>query len=439
MNEADGNSGDLHFLLVGNGPYANRGCEAIVRGTMNILRRQFGERIRATVSSAAPQEFIEQQAANETDPGIQHIGKPKLRLAPVTGWSKAWLHRRWWGVGNRLLRLAGRQPNPAPLSLLGVESDSLDAAARDACLALQIGGDNYSLDYGLPTLRMKTDEFLWARSVPVVLWGASVGPFDAAGGLAPAIFDHLRRMQLILLREAKSQEYLRLHGVADNLGRMADPAFVMDAVEPPADRIGCRIAENCVGLNLSPMMAPYVTGGDMQAWEDLCVAMVDRVGADTGRDILLIPHVIEPWLVSNSDHALLKNVAQRCHQVMGRRVDCLGDGLSAAETKWVISQCAVFAGARTHSTIAAISSGVPTISLAYSLKAQGLNQDVFGTQEYCISPDRLSPAVLSERIRHVLDNSVEIRGHLSQRLPEIREAAFQGAALLRPVMDRSGR
>jgi hypothetical protein len=39
-----------HFLLVGNGPYLNRGCEAIVRGTMAILCQAFGEGFRVRVA-----------------------------------------------------------------------------------------------------------------------------------------------------------------------------------------------------------------------------------------------------------------------------------------------------------------------------------------------------------------------------------------------------
>ena len=31
------------FILAGNGPYTNRGCEAIVRGTVKILREYFSD------------------------------------------------------------------------------------------------------------------------------------------------------------------------------------------------------------------------------------------------------------------------------------------------------------------------------------------------------------------------------------------------------------
>ncbi len=34
--------GDGSFLLYGNGPSYNRGCEAILRGTISIIERSFG-------------------------------------------------------------------------------------------------------------------------------------------------------------------------------------------------------------------------------------------------------------------------------------------------------------------------------------------------------------------------------------------------------------
>jgi polysaccharide pyruvyl transferase WcaK-like protein len=52
--------------------------------------------------------------------------------------------------------------------------------------------------------------------------------------------------------------------------------------------------------------------------------------------------------------------------------------IGARQVKWVISKCRYFIGARTHATVAAFSTGVPTISIAYSKKARGINRDIFG-------------------------------------------------------------
>ena len=51
---------------------------------------------------------------------------------------------------------------------------------------------------------------------------------------------------------------------------------------------------------------------------------------------------------------------------------------TASEYKGLISNCFVFIGARTHSTIASRSSYVPTVAIAYSVKAYGILKDIFG-------------------------------------------------------------
>src|SRR3546814_9536127 len=62
----------------------------------------------------------------------------------------------------------------------------------DAVIA--VGGDNYSLDYRLPSLTMGIDRLAMDLGRPVFLWGASVGPFEAEPHFVPAIRHHLMRM-----------------------------------------------------------------------------------------------------------------------------------------------------------------------------------------------------------------------------------------------------
>ncbi|MFN9971614.1 MAG: polysaccharide pyruvyl transferase family protein, partial [Phycisphaerae bacterium] len=88
--------------------------------------------------------------------------------------------------------------------------------------------------------------------------------------------------------------------------------------------------------------------------------------------------------MGTSDHQLLLEIEKRVTALGKCTVRCLPDVLNARESKWAISQCSVFAGARTHSTIAGMSSATPTISMSYSMKARGINQDVFDSQRYCI-------------------------------------------------------
>ena len=409
-----------HVLLVGNGPYANRGCEAIVRGTMEILRREFGAGTRATVASFQHKSLVDRQAANETDPGITHVALERS----LDRWSA-----RWWQY--QALRLS------RPLADL--EHRMLDPHLPTACAVLEVGGDNYTLDYGspqevgLPQRWMALDCYVWRAGLPVVLWGASVGPFDAAAPVQQrAMFQHLARMRGILVRETTSHSYLSRNSVP-NVHLVADPAFVMKPRKPAADALGFSLPEAPIGLNFSPLMARYVTNGDRARWIQICGEIVAGVRRLSRRDILLIPHVTSNAPMAD-DAVLLAAVAERAAAGPGQ-VLCVPGTLAAAEYKWLISQCHVFAAARTHATIAAFSTGVPTVSLAYSAKARGLNQDLFGSQDYCLgAAEMAAPENAVNRVKRVLAEADAIRTRLRQTLPGMIDRAFSAGPLLRQLI-----
>ena len=94
-----------------------------------------------------------------------------------------------------------------------------------------------------------------------------------------------------------------------------------------------------------------------------------------------------------------------------------------------------FAGARTHATIAAFSTYVPTLSLAYSAKASGINDDLFGTQDYCLGAGELAnPENLVNRMERLLADADSIRNHLRHIMPGIIDRAYSAGNLLRSIL-----
>ena len=92
---------------------------------------------------------------------------------------------------------------------------------------------------------------------------------------------------------------------------------------------------------------------------------------------------------------------------------------------------AVFAGARTHSTIAAISTFVPTLSFVYSIKAIGINRDIFGHEKFCILKDDCQPVFVAEKVKNLLADGASVRKHLKVLVPEFqRKALLAGEKLL---------
>ncbi len=407
------------FVLAGNGPYANRGCEAIVRGTTALLREQAGE--CRFISNYFAWETCE-DAAREIDPAIVHQPFPQLKR-----YSLSWLTEQ---VARKVLH--------RPYNIAGI-SRTLRRSLQEAKAVLMLGGDTYTLDYGVPHFRFKLNHIALKHGVPVAIWGASVGPFSSNPEFERWAAQELSRVSLICARETETQAYLASIGLEENVTLAADPAFhlIPSTCELPADIERC-LSEGCIGLNLSSLQRRYIPRerlnssgqGTLAAWTEIAADVVRSLLRRFSQPVLLIPHVISPGGdIDRDDHAFLKRVAQLIQEPDGVLV--LGPDLNAAQTKWVISRVRVFAGARTHSTLAAISSSVPTVCIGYSMKARGIAKDVYGHLDWLVKGQELmDPAVLCDRLVSLSRQEVEIRSHLERVNPVFRRRAREATRRL---------
>jgi len=292
---------------------------------------------------------------------------------------------------------------------------------------LSIGGDNYSLDYGLVSLflHMGVAGLAMRRGIPVALWGVSAGPFDREPRLRPQIRDHLQRMRLITVRESFTADYLRQLGLEANVVAVADPAFALGAEEVDLD--GCmpqRASGGVVGLNVSPLLQRYRAVGE--APEVLLQELADFL-RDAVRELqcafLLIPHVVPlDGNPANNDAVYMQQLIDRTAD-LGGQVRMASPRYNAAQLKFVMSQCRFFIGARTHATIGALSMRVPTISIAYSVKAQGINQDLFGHTRYVLRTPDVGRRSLMQAVRTLMAEEAAIRTRLEQAIPEWKARA----------------
>ena len=401
------------FVLAGNGPYTNRGCEAIVRGTVEILRRHFDDPRFLLVSGFSGTAQYLDQCRKEPDPAITHQ-RNHFIFGPGRFRNPAWWAQTFL---TRALPAAGQ-------SVIWREMIPYLAKAR---AVLSVGGDNYSIDYGVPKLFMGLNDVILRSGKEPVLWGASVGPFDKIPDLEKSVIENLSKV-IIFAREPATIEYLNSRGLKSNVYRVADPAFVMEPVSP---KDGFSVEAGAVGINLSPLIAQSITDGDVVAWTRRAAEMVECVAKRVKRPIYLIPH---ETTAHTDDHRFLKDV----HSLLNDRgvpTVLVPPVFSAAELKWIISRMSAFAGARTHSTIAALSSGVPTLSIGYSLKARGLNRDIFGNLDYCVLADKkLDPEAFGERMEDILRQSNSISRHIRGELPRIVALAMEGGRLLKEVV-----
>lgn len=421
-----------NFLFFGNGPYLNRGCEAIVRGTVEILRKSFGEDASFT-NAYFPQD--DGSSMEESDTSLSHRPLPsKWFPFPIL---KGEGHGDLFSFFMRRLpyririseRLQQSWMNHLARKIFEMElSDSL----RSCEIALALGGDNYTLDYGFPTVFLMLDHVIRKSGKPIAIWGASVGPFEQSPH-SSFIRENLRNdIDLFFVREQKSLDYLTAHGFAKNTHLISDPAFAMKPVPVDAKELGFEIPAGALGLNLSPLMARYVCERNREQWTLRCIDILRSLLEEFDRPVLLIPHVTLP---NNDDHDLLDSVKQKLPE-FSDRIFSVHKSFGAAQLKWIISQCSCLIAARTHATIAAFSTAVPTVSLAYSVKAFGLNESLFGHTRYLVPPEDMTPQRVVATTRLVLEQSEAISESLKEQQQKNLANAYAAGEILRDYLQK---
>ena len=160
---------------------------------------------------------------------------------------------------------------------------------------------------------------------------------------------------------------------------------------------------------------------------DNFVVLIKEILNSTDSVIALIPHVT--WK-SNDDREPLSILYDKFKY--SNRI-CLIEDQDAQKLKWVISQCSYFIGARTHATIAAYSTGVPTLVLGYSVKSEGIAQDIFGQTKNYVVPyqDIVSEYTLLQSYRWIKKHSVEIRKVLLDTTKKYQEIIRETGKLLK--------
>lgn len=369
----------MRILLYGNGSSGNHGCEAIFRGTISLL----GEKNQYTINSA--------DLGDDRQYGLCDIST----LVPA---------RQTRNKDFRFLRaylslkLKGNYLDMDGLNYL----PGISQAKRNTDIALSVGGDNYCYE--------GTEIYGWLNQayhkagIKTILWGCSIEPNIVNQN---KIAKDLSQYDLIVARESITYEAVK--HVQKNTILAPDPAFFMEPKECDLDE---RLKNgNVIGINASPhiLKCEAVSGMAYENYKHL----IQYILSETDATIALIPHVV--W-ASNDDRKVLQQLYDDFDQ--DPRLVLVEDH-SAPELKYMISKCSFFVGARTHATIAAYSSCVPTLVVGYSVKARGIARDLFGTEKGYVLPVQSlnEPGQLSQAFQSLYEKRTSVSNRLMNVLP----------------------
>lgn len=384
----------MKVLMFAHNGSLNRGCEAIVRSSTQIIKSQIKDSY-IELASGRPKtdeilkkvDYIFDASGRELNPNFIQ----KLRM---------------------YMELKINKTEHYALSII---YKSIIDRINDVDVCLSIGGDNYC--YGEQQWLYTIDKNIKKRGKKLVLWGCSIGEED----LSERKLEDLKTFDLILARETLTYDVLKKNGIT-TVKLCADPAFTMEKEELPLPN-GWKV-DDTIGLNFSPLVLKRNPDSKKAISE-----LIEYILKNTASTIALTPHVIES---GNDDYELLKEYFET-YKLTGR-VILLPNNLNAIQYKGYISRMRFFIGSRTHATIAAYSTCIPTMVLGYSVKSRGIAKDLFGEEKLVLGIKEISStSKLIKGFKQLLNEEKQIRNTLEARIPEIKKLSYKSAQCLKEL------
>ncbi len=366
------------YMHTGSG---NHGCEAIIRTTSKLLNGPHNVILWSNTKS----EDIEYGSAQQFEKVV--VSEEIKRFSPVY-----------------FEALAKRK-------LLHNENANQEIFIRELFknnIAISVGGDNYCYKWSARQA-VTLNKLIRRYCVSSILWGCSVDP----EAVTPEVRADLAGYDLITAREAIT--YKLLKEINPNTVKVADPAFLLERIDLPLPK-GFQEG-NTVGINVSPLIMEYGTESSLIL--DNYRLLIHFILTETDMSVCLIPHVVWPY---NNDLEPIDVLY--CEFGNSERVSKVEDG-NCCELKGYIARCRFFVGARTHATIAAYSTCIPTLVVGYSVKSRGIAQDLFGTDEGYVLPVQglKRKDDLKVAFQQILEKEQEQKNRLANIIPGYKKLA----------------
>jgi len=412
----------MNILITGHDTFHNKGCQALIFTTTEILKQAFPE-ATFTVFSWEP-EYDKQHYKNDSIECrfIQHRFQ--------TGEFSA--RNRFWFFVNYYLGLKTDH-------IIWVKPSFYNAIK--SCDLLVVSGGDILADYGEEAIKHYFFPIAVAIALkkPTYVFAQSITPYKREETLKFARF-YLNKVSLITVREQLSFDYLKNVGVKAPFYLTADPAFTL---RPCNDY---RLKEIIQAEHLPDMNMPIIgvsvsqtaTKWSESSHEDFLKIMAevcDQLINNYKAKIVFVPHVTYENDPNNDDRVVGRAIGSL--MINKQEVFLIEGDYSCTELKAIIGRCTLFIGARTHATIAATSMLVPTIALAYSVKALGIMEDVLD-REKCVCDIRgFNREELLRKAEYLLENSNKVVKELGERLEKIRKRSLLNGELAKKIMNHT--
>lgn len=365
----------------------NRGSEALAQGTIDIVKKYIKD--SKIVLCSGEESFGSQLNIKNVD---------------------TYVRRQSYYSGFSFLRIAANICNKVLHNKRAydkIKYKNLINECKDADLVIICGGDNYDKSYHMIDMMHSINLSIKESSnAKMVMYDCSLD----AKEIDEKVKEDFSLFDAITAREMDTYNAFIKAFPEKSVYYFPDPAFVMEKEKVALPEK--LIPKKTIGVNVSSMVTESQYGSNQ---EDILTAyneMLKWILDNTDSNIMLIPHVMK-----NLDLKVLR-VLYEPFKSNDRVFLIENEELKAKQLKYLISQCDFYVGARTHSTIAAYSSCVPTLVLGYSVKSIGIAKDLFGKSEGFVVPTKTiqSSDALKNAFVKLYENKEELRAKLQNEI-----------------------
>lgn len=367
-------------FLYNHGGSENHGCEALVRTVCELFKEE-----NLILYSEMPQQDLHY--------GIQQFANVKSAKNAYSKLSPSFI-KAYYSLK--------KKNDYFPLDILPYRKTIKEFRTGD--IEISVGGDIYCYDDYPKYIQLH--QMICQRGCKTILLGCSLNEklFND-----PKFVEDMKSYDYISARESLTYELLKKAGFK-SIGLSPDSAFTLpkEEVQLPSSFV----ENNTVGINVSPLVMEREQEDNvlLDNYRNLIAYILNK----TDYAVALIPYVI--W-EGNDDRSILNKLYDEFKK--SERIAVIQD-CNCMQLKGYIAKCRFFVGARTHATIAAYSTEVPTLVVGYSIKSRGIAKDIFGSEEnYVIPIEQIKEEnKLTQAFIWLQENENHIKEHLKKRMPQ---------------------
>lgn len=270
---------------------------------------------------------------------------------------------------------------------------------------------------------------------PFILYSQSIGPFRWYS--RPVVRFCLGKAKGIILREKVSVNYLnalKLVGVFTSL--KPDCAFALRPAS--SERVHNILVSEKIDYQDNKLLAGISISGNMEKankhYLKLMAEMIDWMIDNFDVQVLLISHVFaRSWFRAIDDRETAENIFSNIRNKS--RVKIIKNEYTPYELKGIIGCTDIFIGSRMHANIAALSMGVPTITLGYTHKYQGIMAS-FGLEAFAIEHN-VSLEQFKNTVNQLWNKRQQIREMLKEKSAVANESALKSIEEIKEIIANS--